>query len=176
MFPYFGKPASNLTGDYNYRGLMGAPKPDSRGPKMNNIKTSIIVSLVSYAVMAIVIFWVMFRDEIIYSLAFLLPYTAVTPTYFYILISLLIGGMPVPEESMASIYVTIMQHPQLVVMIVLDSIGALLLTPYIGVSLTFIYWLTMVLLGFYIWHVYENYQYTMIEETTELNVHVNEIP
>jgi hypothetical protein len=159
FFPYFGKPASNLSTEYNYRGLTGAPTKNQYADKLDNIKISIIMTFISYSVMVLVVMWVAFRNSIFYSLQFLVPSSMVSPLYFFILLSMIFGGMPVPEETTSTIYVFIMEHPQLVVMLVLDTLGALILTPYLGVTLTFTYWLVMILIGFYTWYVYEHSKY-----------------
>ena len=94
--------------------------------------------------------------------------------YFLILISLLIGGMPIPEETMVPLYHIIANYPHLVISAMIGFIGAAIVGGLFGVVFgQFYFGILMALLISR--HLSHSKQVTSYARTSELTIDVEEM-
>ena len=72
-------------------------------------------------------------------MAYLWGYEAANTVYFFILISLLVGGMPIPEETMLPLYHLVAYYPHMVIASLLGFLGAAIVGGLFGLVFGEIY-------------------------------------
>jgi len=115
--------------------------------KHSPIKMAIIMSLASYAVVPVFVIMLLFSNAILLSLYLILPAHLVLPLFNFSLISIGIGGMPVPEETLAVVYALMYSHPHICLHIFFSFLGSIIITPYVGAEIGFILFVGMINIG-----------------------------
>lgn len=144
--PDQGRSATAANPMYNGPGFLGH-QTSSLWEKTNWLKLAFIMSLASYAVLPIFLILLMFGNAIITSLYLVLPAHLVLPCYNFMVISVGLGGLPVPQESMLILYAFLHSSPHLILNFIFNVIGTLIIGPYIGAEAAIIVFLVFVAIG-----------------------------
>ncbi|MDH5404783.1 MAG: hypothetical protein OEY49_19930, partial [Candidatus Heimdallarchaeota archaeon] len=134
--PALGNPAINVSYREKYRGYGMIVRPPSNGSL--TLKDTILILLLSYSLLPVVFILIYFGDYIIYGLTHTLnnPQSAFI-LYIFIVFSITFGGMAVPEETMLPLYYFITSYPHFVLGVFLNYLGALIMSPVIGITFSF---------------------------------------
>ena len=118
-------------------------KPPKRGISLGQ---SIIISMAGYFVWLWILLFVYYQRFISIYMTFLWGESTANLVYMIILISLLIGGMPIPEETMLPLYYIVAHYPHLVIAGMLGFIGAAIIGGLYGVVFGEIYFAILIAL------------------------------
>ena len=120
--------------------LMGPPRTGV------SFGQTIIISISGYFVWVWVLLFVLYQQFINNYMTYLWSYETANLIYFFILISFLVGGMPIPEETMLPLYHMVANYPHLIIASLLGFVGAAIVGGLYGVAFGQIYFMVLMAL------------------------------
>ncbi len=104
--------------------------PKDRKMKFNQ---TIIIVLISYLTTGLILLWLLYSHQIIIFLLFTMGPIGIQ-FYYFMTISLIIGGFPTQSETMLSIKHYIMYNPHIVMMLIINFFASAIISYSIGSS------------------------------------------
>ncbi|MDH5402171.1 MAG: hypothetical protein OEZ01_02910 [Candidatus Heimdallarchaeota archaeon] len=134
---------SPLRGHGGFRVVLKAPS----GSDVFTMKDALQIMITSYIAVPFIYLLYYYRDYIIFSLKMIMNDKLAFIIYFWLIISLCIGGLPVPEETLLPLNHFIFSYPHLFIGFIISYFAALLSVPLLGEVIAFtIYFLLISLL------------------------------
>ncbi|MHA2249420.1 MAG: hypothetical protein ACXAD7_03610 [Candidatus Kariarchaeaceae archaeon] len=152
-----GRPMGNFgSRDRSYRGYYLAMIPPSGiTPTLREV---IYMALVGYLVQIVVFVMYGFRQSIQQWMLYIwgpkFPFfrwgIPINWVFWYLFLALVIGGLPVPEETLYPIYYILVAHPQLILMTIFNLLAASIFVGLYGPNITMTIFTFSMAMGFYL--------------------------
>ena len=159
------------TNNSHFSGFAVFMKPPRRGISLGH---TIIISLSGYFVWAWVLLYVRFQQFITQYMAYLWGSNTANIVYVVVLLSLVIGGMPIPEETMLPLYYIVAYYPHLVISAMLGFIGAAITGGLFGITFGRIYYIVFLAM-ITTRHLTHKKQLDMIDRRDGITIDIEEV-